>query len=121
MTAEQSQIESEQTLAQKMQSNIEQAELRSAQIEQVEVRVYKTKTRRQLANGEFRDYVLEHRYVPIKKAGPCKTELIKQQTKLRADVKSLLHGLSMSQLADLKAECERLVASNQPTASCQPL
>lgn len=118
MTAEQTNMPTvpEPTLEHKIQSNIEQAELRSAELgEPIEVRVYEQKVQRQLASGETREYILEHRYAPKKRVGPCKTELVKQQTKLRAEVKALLHDLSMAQLKDIKTMCEHWVAFNNPS------
>lgn len=106
----------EPTLAQQMQANIEQVELRSATVIPLDVRVYEQKIKRTLLNGEEREYIIEHHFLPKKKPGPCKTTVIKQQTKLRAEVKALLHELSTEQLADMKARCESLIAGNQPTS-----
>lgn len=78
-------------------------------IEQVQpVRVYETKILRQLASGEMKEYTIESRYVPKKKAGPSKTEISKQRSKCQSMIRAYFHNLSLSQLQMVEELCERL-------------
>lgn len=74
----------------------------------VEVRIYETKTRRVLANGEVKEYTIQNRYIPKKKAGPCKTEIVKEHTRRRSMIKAYMRNLSLGQLKQVEELCEQL-------------
>lgn len=72
------------------------------------IRVYETKINRQLASGEIKEYTVESRYVPKKKAGPGKTEINKQRSKCQSMIRAYFHNLSLTQLQMVEDLCERL-------------
>ncbi len=74
----------------------------------VEVRLYETKTRRVLANGEVKEYTIQNRYVPKKKPGPCKTEINKEHARRRSMIKAYMRNLSLDQLKQVEELCEQL-------------
>lgn len=120
MTAEQT--NDTQTMKQMIEANIARAEERSANIEAPEFRVYNIKSQRVLANGEIKEYTMQQRYVPKKRAGEeGKTVLSKQQAKLKAEVRGLMRDFTSAQLTYIKAVCEQLVTLTSPTTSYPPL
>lgn len=72
------------------------------------VRFYETRARRVLANGEVKEYTIQNRYVPKKKAGPCKTDINKEYAKRRSMIKAYMRNLSLGQLKQVEELCELL-------------
>ena len=100
------------TLQQTMQTTAAYHDVISAEIKTPEIRVYETKTSRILATGEIREYTIKQHYVVKKRAGICKTELKKRESKLRGEIAGMLHNLEIPQLTQLRDICQKL---NEPT------
>lgn len=86
----------------------EVAEVAEVAEDAVEVRVYQTKCTKKLVNGESKVYITEHRYMPKKKSGLCKTELNKRHAILRSRIKLYLRDLTLTQLEQVDNFCSQI-------------
>ena len=96
------------TIEHKVEAAINLHDIISSQLDSPEIRVYETKTSRKLASGEIREYTIKQHYVVKKKAGICKTEIKKRESKLRKGITDYFHNLNLSQLQHLHDVCEKL-------------